>query len=89
MAKAIVVKPMGNGEYKVQTEGQNTKTVSDMNEDIIPLEKQGCNADEHAQLIAEYFYREIYKWGNLSDTKLCQGYAFNSYVHVIVKRFEI
>lgn len=84
MAKVIIVKYIGSGKYKAKAEGAKALTVSDIDESVIPLEKQGCNTSELAYIVACHYHKNVLQWGE--DLTLHQGQMPNNdFVHVLAR----
>lgn len=85
MAKVIIVKYLGSGKYKAIAEGAKPCTVSDLDESVIPLEKQGCNPSEIAEIVAFHYWENVLQWGTVGYT-LHQGQMPNNdFIHVLAK----
>lgn len=85
MAKVIIVKHLGSGKYKALAEGANPLKVSDIDEEVIPLEKQGASIPEIAEIIAFYYWKNVLQWGTVGYTLYQGQMPNNDFVHVLAK----
>lgn len=85
MAKVIVVKYKGSGKFVASVEGQKSKTFNELDTTVIPENKQGANVSEMAEIIANYYWKNVLDWSPVGFV-LHQGQLKNGdYVHVIAR----